>query len=311
MAPEIQGHQGYGELAPHNSLAAFRKAAADPNVKSVEFDVFSTKDRFLVITHENAESQTLQEVQAVDIGDGERVPLFLDVIDVCLAGGLFMNVEIKRGGGDVETTLRTVALLRTRNALGHCCISSFGRAILRVVAEACPEVPIGCLYHESTGYKDPADPSKGIIFEDEPADFLSWMDVPARRSVEGDSVNFRAEALLLKPDLVRQARAAGKKVMAWFPFTTNPGYEDSFSVYKRIVDLGVDVVCCNRSDILVEVLKSAKPGAAPAGAKGASAKAKAATRGKPSAKVVKSKAKAKGPDPAVLKKPAAKRAKKA
>ena len=47
----VEGHRGYGSLAPHNSLAAFELAANDSNVTSVEFDVRLTRDGEAVVTH--------------------------------------------------------------------------------------------------------------------------------------------------------------------------------------------------------------------------------------------------------------------
>lgn len=49
--PVLEGHRGYGHLARHNSLTAFRLAQADPSVAWVEFDVRKTRDGVLVVTH--------------------------------------------------------------------------------------------------------------------------------------------------------------------------------------------------------------------------------------------------------------------
>jgi len=259
----VQGHRGYGDLAPHNSLAAFKKAAADPAVQSVEFDVRGTADGHLVVTHgpeigKALEDASLAELQAVDLGGGERVPLLADVIDTCLQGGLVMNVEIKAGGSR-DKTLKTLAMLRSKHALPHCQISSFDRTVLKVVLEQAPEVPIGAIFCPSTGRVDPSDASSTVLYENYPEDFASWF---GHHKVEGDSVNVRAEALLRDASLVQKARAAGKKVLAWFPGTPNPGYEDGESTYERLLDLGVDVLCCNRPDILADLLKRRQSAAA-------------------------------------------------
>merc|ERR1719330_1584148 len=123
--------------------------------------------------------------------------------------------------------------------------------------KACPEVPIGALYHISQRLRDPSDASKGVIYEEEPADFATWFD----RKVAGDSVNLRAEAVLRNPDLVRRARDTGKRVMAWLPCATNQGYEDGEELYRRLVGVGVDIICCNRPEILADVVRVAKTAA--------------------------------------------------
>jgi len=189
--------------------------------------------------------------------------LLADVIDTCLQGGLVMNVEIKAGGSE-EKTLKTLAMLRSKRALPHCQISSFDRTVLKLVLEHAPEVPIGAIFCPSTGRVDPDDATSTVLYENYPEDFASWF---GNHKVEGDSVNVRAEALLRDVTLVQKARAAGKKVLAWFPGTPNPGYEDGESTYERLLDLGVDVLCCNRPDLLADVLrrrKSAMPDSAAA-----------------------------------------------
>lgn len=109
---EIQGHRCYGDYEPHNTLRSTRAAAADREVRSVEFDVRRTRDGHIVVTHgpeagashgkspgsqdlSRLESLTLAEAQSVDIGKGERVPLLADLVDICLTAGLIMNVELK------------------------------------------------------------------------------------------------------------------------------------------------------------------------------------------------------------------------
>lgn len=272
---EVQGHRGYGSLAPHNTLSAFQKAAANPEVQSVEFDVRVTSDGQLVVTHgpeigPEIAKATFAELQAVDLGDGERVPLLADVVDTCLAGNLVMNVEIKPGASE-EETLKTIALLRHKKALPFCRISSFDRGILKTVLKAAPEVPIGALYHMGSRPIDPTDPAYGSYFEKEPEDFATWF---ADHKVEGDSVNLRAEAVLRDVRMLDQAREAGKKVLVWFPCSAKPAYDDSEAVYRRLIDLGVDGICCNRPDILIELVKGGKDAAA------------SATEGKPNAAAV-------------------------
>lgn len=259
MAPvEVQGHRGYGDLAPHNTLAAFRAAAAHAGVQSVEFDVRRSADGHLVVTHgpefgphSDVEKATLAELRSQDLGGDEGVPTLEEVIDVCLAGGLIMNVELKAAEGSANVA-DTVALLRKKGALPSSRISSFDREMLKQVIAIAPEVPIGPLYHPGTGLVDPDDKSKGYGYHEAPADFAEWFKDHA---VEGDSVNLRAEAVLRTPSLIEAAKSCGKQVMVWFPCRTNVGFEDGEETYRRLLDLpGVDVICCNRPDLLAELV---------------------------------------------------------
>jgi len=254
----VQGHRGYGNQAPANTLAAFRSAAVDSCMHSVEFDVRVTGDGHLVVTHGpempgvcSIDHSSLAELQAVDLGEGERMPLLADVVDVCLEGGLLMNVEIKPGTGP-EKVEQTVQLLRSKGALPSCRISSFDRDILRQVMRAEPTVPIGALSNANIRPVDPEDPSKGAIFEEVPEDFLSWF---GDHRIEGDSVNVRAQAVLQAPSLVEEAKAMGKRVLAWCPSKNDPGFEEGEALYRQLIELGVDVICTNYPDVLASVLQ--------------------------------------------------------
>ena len=47
---EIQGHRGFGKLAPFNSIRAFNLASR-LGLDSVEFDIRILKDKTLVVSH--------------------------------------------------------------------------------------------------------------------------------------------------------------------------------------------------------------------------------------------------------------------
>lgn len=252
---EVEGHRGFGELEPHNTLRAFRAAAACPGVSSVEFDVQASADFHLVVSHgaehgpSSVPSQTLAELQVSDLGHGERTPTLAEVVDVCLAGGLTMNVELKTAEPWVVDA--TLALLREKAALSSCRISSFHRAALQHVMKKAPEVPIGSLYNPSLCPMDDNDASLGSVSAPTPSDFASWF---ADHKVAGDSVNMRSETITAEE--VREARRHGKKVMAWYPCFRKQEFEESVHEYKRMISLGVDVICCNKPDILASIVGS-------------------------------------------------------
>jgi len=257
MLVETQGHRGYGYAAPANTLAAFRKAAADPHMKSVEFDVRVTSDGYLVVTHgpeipgySATECTPLAVLQSKDLGEGERMPLFAEVVEVCLQGGLIMNVEIKPGA-DAEKVLETMAVLRSKGALRSCRISSFDRVILQQVMKVEPEVPIGALFNPNVRLVDSEDPSKGVVYDQAPEDFASWF---GDHHVAGDSVNLRAKAVLQNPALIQQAKAAGKSVLVWCPSQNDPGYEEGESLYQQLLSLSVDIICTNYPAVLARIV---------------------------------------------------------
>jgi len=258
MVMEVQGHRGYGYQALANTLAAFRKAAADPCMQSVEFDVRVTADGHLVVTHGpempgfcGVDVSTLAQLQAVDLGEGERMPLLADVVEVCVAGGLLMNVEIKPGASP-DRVLETMQQLRNMGAIPSSRISSFCRDILKQVMAVEPTVPIGALANANIRPVDPNDESKGVVFEEVPQDFASWF---GDHHVEGDSVNLRAQAEIEDPSLIIKAKAAGKRVLVWCPSKDDPGFEETVQIYEKLLALGVDVICTNYPDLIASVVQ--------------------------------------------------------
>lgn len=225
-------------------------AARTPGVHSVEFDVRRSADGHLVVTHGPEAGPNIAQASLEELRKS-GVPLLSEVLDCCLEGKLVMNVELK-GGESAENVQDTIALIREKDALSMCRISSFDRGMLQRTMELEPRLPLGALYHPAERMLDPSDPSKGVIYKEAPEDFASWF---ADHKVAGDSVNLRAEAVLRKPLLIDEARRCGKQVMVWLPCQTNAGFEDGEATYQRILDLGVDVICCNKPSVLTAMLR--------------------------------------------------------
>eukprot|EP00397_Hematodinium_sp_SG-2012_P038326 GEMP01041680.1.p1 GENE.GEMP01041680.1~~GEMP01041680.1.p1 ORF type:complete len:254 (+),score=75.60 GEMP01041680.1:282-1043(+) len=234
----IQGHRGYGINAPHNSIKGFELAGKHPNVKSVEFDVRCTADGHLVITHgpevghlSETEKLSFEDVCRVDIGDGERIPLLSEVMDVCVRHNLGMNVELKTKHA-LEGTIKM--LREFPGALPLASISSFDRSVLKKIIELEPSIPIGSLYNamQENGLRTPT-----------PGDFATWNG----ESRPEDTINMCVE--LVTAEDVKDIHAANKKAMVWFPVTSPPGFEESPAMVKKMMDFGVDIVCVNDIDI--------------------------------------------------------------
>ena len=109
--PIVIGHRGAMEIAPENTLAAMRAAKA-VGTTCVEVDVMLTKDGVAVIHHDNTVDRcttgqgllsdlTWVELQELDAGShfcpdfkDERVPSLAEMVGVCWALGLDLNIEI-------------------------------------------------------------------------------------------------------------------------------------------------------------------------------------------------------------------------
>lgn len=102
----IIGHRGAAGIAPENTLAGFRRAAA-LRMDAVELDVHLVEGE-LVVIHDDAvdrttngrgklEDFTLADLRRLDAGDGERIPLLREVLEA-LPAHVGVNVELKGQG---------------------------------------------------------------------------------------------------------------------------------------------------------------------------------------------------------------------
>jgi glycerophosphoryl diester phosphodiesterase len=137
---QIFAHRGTSGHDPENTLRAFRGALA-AGADGVEFDVHATVDRVPVVIHDrdvarttngqgHVDELTLAQVQALDAGEGERVPTLTEALDV-LGDKLRLYVEVKQAG--IE---REVLSELKRRPEARWLIGSFNLDILRAVRAA-------------------------------------------------------------------------------------------------------------------------------------------------------------------------------
>lgn len=130
--PVAFAHRGGNTAAPENTLAAFEHAIG-LGYRYLETDVHVTSDGVLVAAHDAGldrvagEAQaiadlTWDELQKVDLGDGHRVPRFVELLDAFPHARL--NVEPKTDEA-VDLLASTIV---ADDALGRVCIGSFNDA---------------------------------------------------------------------------------------------------------------------------------------------------------------------------------------
>jgi len=112
------GHRGAPSQAPENTLASVR-AALRTGVDGVEFDVWYTADRKMIVIHDDrlarttdggdarVEEKTLAELRQLDAGSwgpwaggqfaGEKLPLPEEMVREILRGGAFPVIHLKEG----------------------------------------------------------------------------------------------------------------------------------------------------------------------------------------------------------------------
>ncbi len=109
LLPRVVGHRGAPRLAPENTLASFRAAAAT-GIKAIEFDVALTFDARPVVIHDTSlerttngygllAENTLESMSGLDAGSwfdpsfsDEVVPTLEEVIDHLALLGLQADI---------------------------------------------------------------------------------------------------------------------------------------------------------------------------------------------------------------------------
>ncbi len=163
--PRVVGHRGGGALAPENTLAGIRKAAA-MGFGGVEFDVMLSADKVPLLIHDETLDRTTSghgsvaatpyaKLASLDAGAwfspeyrGERVPTFEQAGKLCARLGLWANVEIKPAQGferETAVAVAKVALELWGGASPAPLLSSFERVSLEAARSAAPQLDRGYL----------------------------------------------------------------------------------------------------------------------------------------------------------------------
>jgi len=237
--PLLIGHRGYPAKFPENTLASF-EGAMQAGCDMIELDVTLTKDRKVVVIHDDTLDRTttgkgpvrghaLAEIKALDAGSwfdarfaSERVPELWEVTELT-AGRCMLNIEIKESA--FEATYPTdaiehqvVRLVKTSGAMDRVIISSFDKRILERFAAM--DAPPAVAYISSHG----AD--KRVLEMLVAMKAFSWHPLYK----------------VLTLDQVDMLHSAGLKV---FPWTINTRSEA-----EKLLALGVDGLICNELRVM-------------------------------------------------------------
>lgn len=122
------GHRGVMGVEPENTLRSFVRAEHE-GLDVIELDLHLSKDGALVVMHDAHVDRTtdgkgpisdftLAELRELDAGDGERIPVFEEVVDAVKAP---IQAEIK----DVAAARALADVLTSRDLLGRIDVISF------------------------------------------------------------------------------------------------------------------------------------------------------------------------------------------
>jgi glycerophosphoryl diester phosphodiesterase len=240
--PLLIGHRGYPVKFPENTLASF-EGAIQAGCDMIELDVTLTKDRKVVVIHDDTLDRTttgkgpvrdhaLQEIKALDAGSwfdarfaAERAPELSEVLKLT-AGRCMLNIEIKESAFEADYPADTiehqvVKLVKTSGAVDRVIISSFEKRVLVRIAAM-------------------ADPPAVAYISEHGAD-RSLLEMLL--AVQAFSWHPRFNVLTRAQ--VDMLHAAGLKV---FPWTINTREEA-----EKILALGVDGLICNELRVMQAV----------------------------------------------------------
>lgn len=231
----ITAHRGASSLAPENTLAAVQKAL-ELGIPWIEVDVHRTRDRVLVVLHDETVDRTTngtglvsqffyEELTKLDAGSwfgpefaGEPIPTLEEVLLACRDRAIVL-IELK---GPL-TERPTVELVRQLGMEDQVVIQSFDHGMVGKAKERAPEIPAFILIRQDLTPQ--AMVNTALYYK---ADGL------------GVRYNFVTE------DLVQLAHSNGLSVFPWT--VDNP--EDML----RFLQMGVDGIITNYPQVLQEVL---------------------------------------------------------
>lgn len=170
--PLIIAHRGASELAPENTLAAFRRAIED-GAEGIEFDVRLAKDGVPVVFHDSTlgrlseahglvSSFTAEELQKTDVGSwfnqknpesaepsfsAETVPTLEQTLELLSEFEGAIYVELKCRETEIKQLSEAVCQTIARSPIfAQIIIKSFQLEVIPTVRRLCPGVKTGALF---------------------------------------------------------------------------------------------------------------------------------------------------------------------
>lgn len=169
--PLIIAHRGASELAPENTLAAFRRAIAD-GADGIEFDVRPAKDAVVVfhdatlnrvgLTKGNILNLTAEELNKKDVGSwfnkrfpaqnaedfsAETIPTLTQTLDFLKDFKGLIYIELKCRETEIETLSKAVCeIIENSPLLPNIIVKSFQLEVIPTVKKLCPKVKTAALF---------------------------------------------------------------------------------------------------------------------------------------------------------------------
>ncbi len=231
----IIAHRGASNLAPENTLKAFKKAI-ELNADYIEFDVHQSKDGEIVIVHDGntfrttghlglIKNMTLEEIKKLDCRDSEKIPTLHELIKLA-KGKIGLNCEIKAKG----IAQKIIEILRDADLFESTIISSFNQKELLEFKKLEPQLKIASLNPTRTGW------------------ILNWFSRKnlIKNAVKNQFFAINPLYLIVNKKFIDKAH---EKNLAVFPWTV-----DSFTTIENLIKMGADGIITNNISRVREVL---------------------------------------------------------
>lgn len=220
------GHRGANKEAPENTLKSFKKAI-ELGADYIEFDIHITKDKEIVIMHDEntyrttghaglIKEMTLSELKKLDCGEGEEVPTLHELINLA-KNKVGLQCEIKVEGLVTEL----LDILRQESLIESTIISSFNHDELKKVKKKEENIKIAALEPSGGGWITDWIQKKRIV----------------DNAVENNFYGIHPLYRLVDEDLIDYAHENGLKMNAWTV--------DSKRAMEKLIDQGIDGIITN------------------------------------------------------------------
>ncbi len=214
---KIMGHRGARNEKPENTMAGFQHLI-DLGLNCVELDIHLSKDKHIVVIHDETLERTtngvgpvsalnLSELKELNAGEGEQIPTLEEVFNLLLPLGFEIQVEIK----DPHTVAPLIERLKKMDdkSLAQLIIISFDHRTIFKVKNQIPFIrTTGILY----GY--PLDPCSVI------------------KAARADGISINLE--FADEELVKKVKKEKYSVTVW-----NANTKEDF---ERMKALGIDYI---------------------------------------------------------------------
>lgn len=241
----VTAHRGGANLAPENTLAAFRKGI-EVGADVIELDLHLSKDGELIVSHDADVSRTsdgtgrirtltLAEIKRFNAAarfpggwpQPETFPTLREVIELA-KGKVDMELEIKvpTDGRYPGIEAKVAQLCQETGITDHVVVISFDRDTLRAVKAADARLHTGFLVSATTVPLEGRASPQALVN----------LAIAAGASALGVSRDY------LKPEIVQAAHTAGLKVSVWTV--------DDPAEMRQYIQMGVDRITSNRPDLL-------------------------------------------------------------